>query len=96
MLCKHWKERKRYRGVLKDLALGEDPELFFMRCPDGEFRDDYTQLHRGKLAERVILFWLWRWYADFEETFFEEERFIKVEEGEDWHATNYERAPGSK
>ena len=33
---------------------------------------------------------------DFEETFYEEERFIKVEEGEDWHATNKERAPGSK
>ena len=38
----------------------------------------WTELHSGKLAERIIFFWLWRWYADFEETFFDEERFVKV------------------
>ena len=41
MLYTHWKERKLCRSVLKDFALGEDPELFFKRCPGGEFTDDY-------------------------------------------------------
>ena len=41
MLYTHWKERKPCRSVLKDFALGEDPELFFKRCPGGEFADDY-------------------------------------------------------
>ena len=60
------------------------------------YRRLWTQLHSGKLAERILFFWLWRGSPDFEETFFEEERFVKVEEGEDLHATNYERSPGSK
>ena len=42
MLYKHSKGRKLFSSVLKDFALGEDPELFFKRCPDGEFTDDYT------------------------------------------------------
>ena len=41
MLYTHWKERKLCRSVLKDFALGEDPELFFKQCPGGEFTDDY-------------------------------------------------------
>ena len=41
LLYTHWKERKLCRSVLKDFALGEDPELFFKRCPGGEFTDDY-------------------------------------------------------
>ena len=41
MLYTHWKERKLCRSVLKDFALGEDPELYFKRSPDGGFTDDY-------------------------------------------------------
>ena len=41
MLYTHWKERKLCRSVLKDFTLGEDPELFFRQCPDGDFTDDY-------------------------------------------------------
>ena len=29
------------RNVLKDFAVGEDPELFFRRCSGGGFTDDY-------------------------------------------------------
>ena len=68
-----WKERKLYRSVLKDFALGEDPELFFKRCSDGEFTDDYG-------LDCTVESWLWRWYADFGGTFYEVERFFKVED----------------
>ena len=90
MLYTHWKERKLCRSVLQDFALGEDPELFFKRCPGGEFKDC------GKLVAGIIFFWLRRWYANFGKMFFAEEHFVKAEEGEDWHVTNYGRAPGSK
>ena len=41
MLYTHWNERKLCRSVLMDFALGEDPDLFFKRCPGGEFTEDY-------------------------------------------------------
>ena len=41
MFHTHWKKRRLCRSVLTDFAAGEDPELFFKRCPGGEFTDDY-------------------------------------------------------
>ena len=75
MLYAHWKERKLCRSVLKDFALGEDPE---------------------QLIAGILFFWFRRWCADIEKTFFAQEHFVKADEGEDWHVTNYGRAAGSK
>ena len=41
ILYKHRKEGKLSRNILKDFVLGEDPELFFKRRPDGSVTEDY-------------------------------------------------------
>ena len=56
----------------------------------------WTHLYHGMLAAGIIFFWLRHWFANFEKTSREEERFGKVDERVFSHTTNYKRGPGSK
>ena len=82
---------------LEGFCVGRGSRALLQKVSRRQFhRRLWTQLHCGKLVAGVIFFWLRRWYADFEKTFFSEKHFVKAEGGEDSHVTNYERAPGSK
>ena len=59
------------------------------------YRGLWTHLHHGMLAAGIILFWLQRWYANFEKTFFQEEDFFKVDVRDLAHHELH-KAPGSK